>query len=363
MKQLFSVNRNTTSKGRKNQYQSYVITFIILFSICIVSKTLLDIKILMSTGRIVSTEDWVDLMLSQKEKIASNTQQNDNRILILSGSNGLFGISAKTISQETGIKTINLCSHAGLGGDYILSRAEKLIRKGDIILLPMEYEFYLSSGISSDFKKYDTLSRFMISYDKISLKKVSIVSLLNFVFSNAFSGKGKKEYISYFHGHLYRKDILERLKQQSITDGCYSGLTFNEYGDETCNIGKKNIPVDPAVMRTAIVPSMTDIDPGGYIERFVQFTKAKGAIIVPLYPVSTYTNDYKDLAFQESAQTVKKFWEDRGIDFQDSLMDSLLPPSLMYNTYYHPTDIGRQKRTKSIIVLIKKQLRDREDRR
>ena len=58
-----------------------------------------------------------------------------------------------------------------------------------------------------------------------------------------------------------------------------------------------------------------------------------------------------------SAQKIKNFWEDQGIEFQDSLTDSLLPPSLMYNTNYHPKDLGRQKRTKIIIALIRKQLK------
>jgi len=326
-------------------------------------KSLIDISVLLSTGRLIGTEDWVDLLLSQKEKLASRVSSNERRVLIVSGSNGLFGVSARTISQETGVEAINLSSHAGLGGDYILGRAKKFIREGDIILLPLEYGFYSSLGISDDFKKYDVLGRFLISYDRSSLHKISAVSLLNFALENAFPIRGKKarktkkEYTSYFRGQLSKRDILERLKRQSVNGRCYSGLTFNEYGDETCNIGKEDAPVNPTVIGTAMPPSIEDIDPGGYIERFVKFSKERKAKIIPLYPVSTYTNDYQNLAFKKSAQKIKKFWEDQGIEFQDSLIDSLLAPDLMYDTNYHPRDTGRQQRTKSIISLIKKQLR------
>lgn len=281
----------------------------------------------------------------------------------MAGSNALFGISAQTISQKTGIHSINLGLHAGLGGEYILRRAEKIIKKGDIILLPLEYPFYSSYGISDDFKKTYMLNNFMVSYDKTSLRDVSVISLLYFTLNNAFliAEIYRNEYATYFQGHLSKKEILERLRLQKIRGDCYSGLTLNSYGDETCNIGKEDVPVNPEVLETAIPLSISDIDPGNYIKRFVQFSKNKGAIIIPLFPVSTYTNDYKNLLLRakidNSANKIKKFWEDQGIEFQDSLNDSLLPPKLMYNSKYHPRDSGRQKRTKIILNLVGKWLK------
>jgi hypothetical protein len=358
----FNLSKNSSSKSKHpdRQYQNYVFIFLILCATCLFLKTLLDINILLSTGRMVSTQDWVDLILSRKEKMAVNSPLEPQRILIVSASNSLFSLSAKTISQKTGLRTINLGSYGGLGGAYILNRAAKLIRKGDIILLPLEYEFYSSSDISDDFKKDSSLARFMISYDRNSLKEISTTSILNFVFSNAFSGNGKQEYMSYFRGQLAKKDILERLQQQHLKGGCYSGYSLNEYGDETCNMGDADAPVNPEVIKDAtprMPRSMSKIDPGGYIQRFVQLATNKGAKIIPLYPVSTYTDDYQDLAFKKSAQKIKKYWEDLGIEFQDSLMDSLLPPSLMLNGNYHANDIGREKRTKIIINTIENYLK------
>jgi hypothetical protein len=357
MRLNFSTNRTRKSDCPDRQYQKYLFTALILLSTCLFLKTILDLNIFLSTGRMVSTQDWVDLIFSKKEKIALDAPLDRQRILIISGSNSLFGLSAKTISRETGLPTINLGSHAGLGGAYILERSEKLIRKGDIILLPLEYGFYSSSGISEDFKKGDILARFLISYDRGSLEKVSATSIANFFFSNAFSGDGKKEYMSYFHGNLDKKDILERLQKQKLTGGCYGGLTFNEYGDETCNIGYEDAPVNPVVIKTAMPREISEIDPGGYIQQFVKLATTKGAKIIPLYPVSTYTDDYQDLAFEKSAQKIKKYWADLGIDFQDSLTDSLLPPSLMFDGYYHPKDAGRGKRTKSVITQIENHLK------
>jgi hypothetical protein len=357
MKLIVSARTKSRIKHPDRRYQTHIVSFAFLFATCLFSKTLLDLNIFLSTGRMVSTQDWVDLMFSQKEKMAlAASPPNRQRILIVSGSNGLFGLSAKTISQATGLKTINLGSHAGLGGAYILSRSEQLIRKGDIILLPLEYDFYSSSGIVDDLKRGDILARFITSYDKKFINKIPITSIASFFFSNAFSGNGKKEYMSYFRGQLDKKDVLARLQQQRSTGGCYSGFTFNDYGDETCNVGYENTPVNPDVIKTAMPRMIAEIDPGGYIQRFVQFAKHKGAKIVPLYPVSTVTDDYQNLAFEKSAKKIKNYWEDMGIEFHDSLTESLLPPNLMFDGNYHPKDAGRAQRTKKVIAQIENQL-------
>jgi hypothetical protein len=342
-------------KLRKNRYQRYIIAIFLMAVASLVGRTLLDISIFLATDRMIGVPDSTKLILMQKAAIALKNSPSKKRILIVSGSNGLLGISAATITQATGIETINLSSHAGLGGDYILRWASDLIREGDVVLLPLEYQFYSAKGISDDFVNFDALGRFLISYDRDLLQEVEITSKLKFALLNSVSGKDWKEYISYFGGHLSKTDIQAKLRQRGAQGHCYTAFTLNKYGDETCNIGKDSIPRDPAVLVTAISPSMSDIDPSGYIKKFVQSSTNKGAKVIPLYPVSTYTDDYQNPAFQKSAQNIKKFWESQSLEFQDSLTDALLPPSLMYNTNYHPKDSGRTKRTKSIIELLKKQ--------
>ncbi|MDJ0661024.1 MAG: hypothetical protein QNJ42_16270 [Crocosphaera sp.] len=348
-------------KKKRNNVISFTWIFLATILTYPITKTLIDLDILLSTGRLIGTEDWLNLTLTHKEKTASNVLPNQRKILIVSGSNALFGLSAKQISETTGIKAINLASHAGLGGEYILNRSEKFINKGDIILLPLEYPLYSSPGISYDFNEYMVLSKFMISYDSKSLWKISPISFLTFVLENAFSWPNYSEYQNYFRGHLSRKVIEERLQQQRILYGCYSGLTLNEYGDETCNIGKEDDPVMPTVSATALPHSLGKIDSGGYLKSFIEVATEKGAILIPLYPVSTRTDDYQKPPFQASAQKIKTFWEEQNIPFLDSLDNSLLPPELMYDTYYHPRDRGRKRRTKIIIDLINQRLDQSQD--
>ncbi len=64
------------------------------------------------------------------------------RLLLVGGSSVLFGLNAKMIEEQTGRRTVNMGTHAGLGLDYILYLAKKVARPGDTILIVIEYELY-----------------------------------------------------------------------------------------------------------------------------------------------------------------------------------------------------------------------------
>lgn len=99
-------------------------------------------------GRSVKAEWWIVDVQKKKELIIS--QAKGSKIIILSGSNGLFGINSKTISEKVGIQTFNLSLHAGLDISYYQYLIEKHVKKGDIVIMPLEYEYYTKEGSYSD---------------------------------------------------------------------------------------------------------------------------------------------------------------------------------------------------------------------
>ncbi|HUD82513.1 MAG TPA: hypothetical protein VMQ67_03380, partial [Candidatus Saccharimonadales bacterium] len=68
------------------------------------------------------------------------------RLLVVGGSSVLFGINAREIEKQTGLRTLNLGTHAVLGAPYILAQARNLAQSGDTILLVFEYELYDSNA-------------------------------------------------------------------------------------------------------------------------------------------------------------------------------------------------------------------------
>lgn len=339
-------------------YSRYVCLCLLLLATYPVSKTIFDAISLEKDGYVIGTETWLHSALLQKESKASTIPNRKKRILIVAGSNGSFGVSAKMIQSLTGIQTVNLSSHAALGGEYILKKVQPLLRTDDVVLLPLEYPFYLSKGTDYDFDTSITLRKFLLSYDRESLQKIPVLSLAKFSLSNSFEFP-IKEYLANTLSFIGNETLSKKFEEErrKTNGGCYSSKTINEYGDETCNENKQFSPLHPAIFSTAMQPSDSSIDPNSYIKDFINFSKSKSITIIPLFPVSTATSDYSHPQYIKQSQKIKNFWENQGISFDDSLPDSILPPQLMYNSLYHPIDAGRQKRTNYIIKLIKNKLK------
>ena len=81
---------------------------------------------------------WIASLFQQKQAIISGSQCA-KRILILGGSGTHFGIDARQIEERTGLPTLNLGLHAGLGINAILASFENEIQAGDLVILIPEY--------------------------------------------------------------------------------------------------------------------------------------------------------------------------------------------------------------------------------
>ncbi|EAS9682350.1 hypothetical protein EOI71_22450, partial [Salmonella enterica] len=99
-------------------------------------------------GRSVTAEWWVVNVQDKKEQISKD--KKSNRIIFLAGSNGLFGLNSNIISNITEKNAINLAMHASLDISYYRMLLEKNITDGDIVILPLEYEYYFRKNAYSE---------------------------------------------------------------------------------------------------------------------------------------------------------------------------------------------------------------------
>ena len=82
--------------------------------------------------------DWVHHLFLRKEA-ALQLAPSGPRVLIVGGSGCLFSLDAAVLERELEQPVINLCSHAGVGLEYMLARARRHARPGDTVLLALEY--------------------------------------------------------------------------------------------------------------------------------------------------------------------------------------------------------------------------------
>ena len=119
--------------------------------------------------------------------------------MILSGSNTLFGVDAEKMENELNIPVLNGGTHAALH-EYILYWAEEnILKDGDIVILPLEYEQYEKNKYEEEYLKYvwgyagEYFDTFTL-YNKIKfIYKVSPKSLLKNI-KDLMQGKIPAEY-------------------------------------------------------------------------------------------------------------------------------------------------------------------------
>lgn len=65
------------------------------------------------------------------------------RVLVVAGSNALFGMDTPLLSELLHRPAVNLGVNAGIGVPYLIAHSRDLVRAGDLVLLPLEYSLYL----------------------------------------------------------------------------------------------------------------------------------------------------------------------------------------------------------------------------
>ena len=121
---------------------------------------------------------WVSECLVKKSQAALI---QDPQLIILSGSSALFGFSAKKLTSDYGIRTVNAAVHAGLGIDYILNYGRKYLKKGRVFVLPLEYEIISRATLT------ETHYFQVIGYDPEYFTELTVLEKLKFIAGISFA--------------------------------------------------------------------------------------------------------------------------------------------------------------------------------
>jgi hypothetical protein len=287
---------------------------------------------------IAGTDKWIEVAAQHKKEEALSI--TGRKILIVSGSNSLFGLSAETIFKETKIPTVNLAIHAGLGVKYILDDAKTVIKEGDIVLLPLEYSFYLFNN-QTDM----VYLKYVLSNDTQYFSRLNPIQKFNLVV--------KLPTTDILQSILFpqnKQEVLAKLRESSVKGYCYTGFSLNKFGDELCNIRVKALNRIPIHLE---LPKSYKIDHYGIIRDFISWCQQKQVKVFPLYPVFHKNNEFYQEEYKMFFNEIKKYYKKIGVPILGNPYEAALPHNLMFNGRYHPNDNGRKLRTEQVIHLIR----------
>ena len=277
---------------------------------------------------------WVDHLYQKKEAYAKTI--NEPKIVIVSGSSGLYGVSAEQIEQHFNIPTVNLATHAGLR-DYYFYRAMKSLRSGDLVIFAPEYAQYFFDSSMSDVK-----ADYILNFDRPYLKKLPITEQFQILKTYAHPWK------------IFRDECLFFMKQKKGTfDTLFNARTLNRNGDIIGGFGTKKYVIEPV----SLLPGRFEPKTHGMekISEFIRWCEAEGVRVLVTWPgtlplINTAQND----PYRRFTDPLMTFLSNSGVDILGRPQDFFMPESYMFDTIYHLNQKGIQYRTSKIIGLLEK---------
>jgi hypothetical protein len=327
---------------------------------CVLLAGLYAAAFVYQLGAPVAAEYWVPE--AEVVKLYAAERRPGRRLLILGGSNTLFGLDSSMIERETHLTTTNLGVHGGLSLPYILDHARPLLRRGDVVLLSLEYGYYESpnpnpSWFASNIMAWDPEYFWRLdAVDKITFAlSTSARRILAGVVARIYRARLERA-----HGRVLPSPETIRDEARAIWRGAgsqdgsvrYSLRNIDEHGDIRNSLGA-SYASNPAPFR---VPRFTySAAPWRLLRRFRDECAAGGVRLFITWPALPEGLG-QPAAVQRYLADVQRQAAWLGIPILGEPSDSWLPQRYFLDTVYHLNADGRTIRTARLLAQLKGRL-------
>lgn len=180
-------------------------------------------------GANVEAEWWVKNIYSYKDHVAARTESP--KILIVSGSNSLFGLDSGIISDKTVMPVVNLTGHAAMDMEFYYVKLRKYMGTGDIVVMPLEFIYLQRLKVSDWF-----VNNMLAWGEEDYLEELDLVSFLKFLVTVPKA----RVYEGLLHLHstnpiLSSAQVIKEVERTLSEDGAgwrgYTHKSLNEHGD------------------------------------------------------------------------------------------------------------------------------------
>lgn len=290
-------------------------------------------------GKPVLSSRWVYDAYRKKVAIASRTRSP--RILLIGGSNLLFGVDSGRISRELGLPVVNMGVNAGLQLPYILYEAKKVLRPGDIALLSLEYpEMYTYDGVPNQ-----QIISYLYAFDPGFWKALTWKERFLFVWDTPLS--------RLIEGYLETGD-------KPVRSGLYGAHHIDIHGDQTHTTLADLTPAIRQERDSTPPKKITEKDLNdhnlawNYLEEFHRWASHKGIDVYLIPSILMDDPGYHRGAALKFFQTLPLRARSHGLRFIGNPLDFLYPRNMFFNTNYHLNAPARKIHTQRIIDLLKR---------
>ena len=252
------------------------------------------------------------------------------RLIILGGSNMLYGVNSDTLQKYLQKPVMNMAMMAPMGLNFLLGDLEKDLRKGDTVLLSAEYEIDVDGDTeyllwAADF--YKPATEFIVYKNKWQEKIKAIcyhqIRML-------------QEIVSLKSANLLRDNLI------------YYRGGISEKGDIKSHENKGSRTFNKTLSHRDSLDYSTQIE---VINKYIKRYDEKGVKVYFSYAnLAKTTYDSSKNAIHNVESQLNKNLHCKILGKPE---DFVYPDSLFFDSYYHLKPKGRELRTKKIIELLK----------
>jgi hypothetical protein len=267
------------------------------------------------------------------------------RLLLVGGSSTTFGLSAQTIEAGTGVRTLNMGTHAGWGPDYLLYWIEQTARPGDTVLLAIEYQLFTKPIGSEPHDDY------ILSRDPAFFRQMSLLDKIDMATRISFKRIQKGLNIRH-HGENPPRSHPPYTQGASYIDS---------YGDETGNIevDRRRANPDMEEMAEPLVDGIASTHTAGFdeVRRFIAWAKAHDVTVLATFPNIVHRPEYDGENAREAIKVITDFYTAQGVPVVGTAQEAMYPPDQFFELPYHLTHDAAITRTQKLVPELKPYLK------
>ena len=292
----------------------------------------------MQVGVPTESSRWVSEIYAKKMRAARSAPSP--RLLLIGGSNVLFGVRAADLTGPLGVPVINLGVHADLGVEYMLYRAKRVLRPGDTALLCFEYRALVDPAAPNEM-----LVDYVLSRDPGYLSHLSVLERLRFLYGVS-------------QGRLIA-GLRARFRGPGPHTWKYHSRTLDALGDETHNQPGEITPHDRrkvSRLKSSVLP-MHGNAPHAHIfavlRSFKDWCDAHHVRLLLTYPSTIRFSDYGLPAPQRELARSRAFYAGLGVPVLGAPEEFMYDRSHFFDTIYHLNSVGETHRTAQLLALLR----------
>jgi hypothetical protein len=247
------------------------------------------------------------------------------RIIVESGSNSRHAIIQELMERELKTPVIVVADIAAIPMAMKVSRLEKYAQKGDTIILPIEWYYYVNDSISTEFISGVTLAYSEYYFSLSLIKKILFFfSSINtdLIVSKAWHRLSSPRLLLLAESH--NRMLGEEINLAPLTRDTPQNRTRNAgMKGQSCSTytTTKSLFVGPIARQ--LIQSLADLK------------KDKGVDVVLTWPAVAGTDCYDQATLEGFVPQLRKLAEAAGIPILGTPQESLFTEDHILDTYYH----------------------------